>query len=186
MRRAVLAVLATVVGLVLLLSFKPHDVGPAGAPPAAVAGGGTGGTLGAPGGRGRDHAEDGDRGDDEDDDDDGVLPRPGATGGTGTAGGDTGTAGKAGQVVTGDAVDTRWGPVQVRISLSGGKITGVDAVVVPDANRRDREINRVAVPILDAETLAAQSAQIDTVSGATYTSEGYIGSLQSALDRAGR
>ncbi len=87
--------------------------------------------------------------------------------------------------MTGDAVDTRWGPVQVRVSLSGSRITAVEAIVVPDSNPRDREINSFAVPVLTQEALDAQSAQIDTVSGATYTSEGYAGSLQSALDKAG-
>jgi uncharacterized protein with FMN-binding domain len=57
--------------------------------------------------------------------------------------------------------------------------------VAPANNRRDLEINNEALPILNEEALSAQSAQIDTVSGATYTSDGYIRSLQSALDKAG-
>jgi uncharacterized protein with FMN-binding domain len=61
----------------------------------------------------------------------------------------------------------------------------VETVQLPDSNPRDIEINSSAVPILTQEALAAQSAQIDTVSGATYTSEGYTQSLQSALDKAG-
>ncbi|GAB3887646.1 FMN-binding protein [Kibdelosporangium lantanae] len=85
---------------------------------------------------------------------------------------------------TGDAVDTRYGPVQVRITLSGGKITSAQAVRVPDETSRDVRINNAAVPILVQETLQAQSTQIDTVSGATYTSEGYAQSLQSAIDAA--
>ena len=68
---------------------------------------------------------------------------------------------------------------------AAGLVLKAEAVVVPDSNLRDQEINSVAVPILTQETLAAQSAQIDSVSGATYTSDGYKGSLQSALDKAG-
>lgn len=87
--------------------------------------------------------------------------------------------------VTGAAADTRWGPVQVRVTVASGRITGVDVVQEPDGNGRDREINADAVPTLVSETLQAQGAQIDMVSGATYTSEGYVQSLQSALDQAG-
>ena len=85
---------------------------------------------------------------------------------------------------TGDTVDTRWGPVQVRITVAGGRIVASDAVVYPDSNGRDQQINAYAVPALNQSTIAAQSDQIDTVSGATYTSEGYKRSLQSALDAA--
>ena len=88
--------------------------------------------------------------------------------------------------VTGPAVDTRWGPVQVAITLDGGKITAVTVPVYPDANRKDQEINARALPILVQETLNAQSADVDTVSGATVTSEGYLRSLQAALDQAGK
>ena len=87
--------------------------------------------------------------------------------------------------VTGAAADTRWGPVQVKVTLASGKITAVDVVREPDSNGRDQEINAEAVPQLVQETLQAQSAQIDMVSGATYTSDGYVTSLQSALDQAG-
>jgi uncharacterized protein with FMN-binding domain len=86
----------------------------------------------------------------------------------------------------GGAADTPYGPVQVRITLSGGRITSAEAVQVPNESRRDVEINDAAVPQLVQETLQAQSAQIDTVSGATYTSEGYIQSLQSAIDASHR
>ncbi len=87
--------------------------------------------------------------------------------------------------VTGSAADTRWGPVQVKVTLASGKITAVDVVEEPDSNDRDQEINAEAVPQLVSETMQAQSAQVDMVSGATYTSEGYVQSLQSALDQAG-
>ncbi|MET7969648.1 FMN-binding protein [Micromonospora sp. NPDC005305] len=98
--------------------------------------------------------------------------------GDGTGGGDgDGTA-------TGSVAQTRWGPVQVKITVSGGRITDVAVLQVPDGNHRDQEINDYAVPILRQEALAAQSARIDTVSGATVTSDGYRESLQSAIDAA--
>lgn len=89
------------------------------------------------------------------------------------------------RTVAGQTAQTRWGPVQVQITVTGGKITAVSLLQVPSSNGRDAEINDVAVPVLTQETLQAQSAQIDSVSGATYTSQGYISSLQSALDQAG-
>ncbi|MCX4401956.1 MULTISPECIES: FMN-binding protein [unclassified Streptomyces] len=101
------------------------------------------------------------------------TPSPGSTKSTGT------------KTVTGDTVQTRWGPVQVRITLKNGKITDVTAVSYPSDNPRDQEINSYALPQLRREALAAQSASIDSVSGASYTSDGYKQSLQSALDSAG-
>jgi uncharacterized protein with FMN-binding domain len=85
---------------------------------------------------------------------------------------------------TGASVDTRWGPVQVAITVAGGRITGATAMVYPNGNPRDQQINSYALPVLAREVVDAQGAQIDMVSGATVTSEGYIGSLQSALDQA--
>ncbi|MFD8568110.1 FMN-binding protein [Streptomyces sp. NPDC059639] len=102
-----------------------------------------------------------------------------ATGGS--SGGSTATT----RTVTGDTVQTRYGPVQVELTLSGSKITAARAVQTPANEPRSRQINASAVPTLIQETLDAQSARIDTVSGATFTSEGYISSLQSALDQTG-
>jgi uncharacterized protein with FMN-binding domain len=85
---------------------------------------------------------------------------------------------------TGDAVQTRWGTVQVQIVVKDGKIVSADAIQYPSENGRDQEINAYAIPQLNAEVVAAQSASIDAVSGATVTSDGYIGSLQSAVDQA--
>jgi uncharacterized protein with FMN-binding domain len=100
---------------------------------------------------------------------------------SGTSGG-SGTAGA--QKVTGPVVQTRWGPVQVRVSMRNGRLTDVEAVQFPNGNPRDQEINSVALPLLRSAALNAQSAQIDMVSGATVTSEGYLQSLQAALDQA--
>jgi uncharacterized protein with FMN-binding domain len=87
--------------------------------------------------------------------------------------------------VTGTSASTRWGPVQVRLAVDGGTITDVTVVEYPSGNGRDQQINARAIPILVQETLDAQSADIDMVSGATVTSEGYVESLQAALDKAG-
>ena len=81
-------------------------------------------------------------------------------------------------------MDTRWGPVQVQITVKNGKITAAQAVVYPQENPRDQEINSFAVPQLNSEAVQAQSGTIDAVSGATVTSDGYIQSLQSAIDQA--
>jgi uncharacterized protein with FMN-binding domain len=101
-----------------------------------------------------------------------------------TPGPTSGAANSGSTVVNGSVEQTRWGPVQVQVTIAGGRITDVIALQVPDGNFRDQEINSYAVPQLRQEVLAAQSARIDTVSGATVTSDGYLGSLQAALDAA--
>ena len=85
---------------------------------------------------------------------------------------------------TGDTEQTRYGPVQVEITVSGGAITDVAALQLTDADPRSQEISNTAAPILRDEVLKAQSASVNTVSGATYTTEGYLTSLQSALNKA--
>ena len=95
-----------------------------------------------------------------------------------------GASQSGGTTYQGSVASTRWGDVQVTITVADRRITAVDVPVYPDANGRDRQINARALPILTQETLAAQSADIDTVSGATVTSEGYKESLQAALDAA--
>ncbi|MEU9152009.1 FMN-binding protein [Streptomyces sp. NPDC048417] len=111
----------------------------------------------------------------------GASDSPGAS----SSSGKSGSSSSGTRTVTGDTVQTRWGPVQVKVTVKSGKITDVTAVQYPTENPRDQQINSYAIPQLRRETLTAQSAQIDTVSGATYTSEGYQQSLQSALDSAG-
>lgn len=153
LRRIVLASAATVSGMVLLLSLKPHTT-------PAVAG---------------------------------LASSPAPSSSSSASSGTTGSAGSAGssgsaatgtRTLTGDSVQTRWGPVQVRVTLKDGKLTDVTAVTYPQENPRDQQINAYAIPQLTREALTAQSADIDTVSGATYTSDGYRESLQSALDAA--
>lgn len=105
-----------------------------------------------------------------------AAPTPSATASSGT--------GLADGTYTGAAADTRYGAVQVQITVAGGVITDVQTPQYPNSNGRDRQINQNALPRLISETMAAQSAAIDMVSGATYTSDGYIASLQSAIDQA--
>jgi uncharacterized protein with FMN-binding domain len=100
-------------------------------------------------------------------------------------GSSTPATGGSATTYTGDAASTRWGPVQVQLTVTGGAVTAVEVVEYPDGNGKDRQINARALPVLVSETLDAQSADIDMVSGATVTSEGYLESLQSALDQAG-
>ncbi|MFJ5233910.1 FMN-binding protein [Kitasatospora sp. NPDC088391] len=117
----------------------------------------------------------------------GASGASGSTGGTGGTGGATTDASNGGtsRSVTGDAVSTRYGPVQVKVALDADRrITKIDVVQYPSRDHRDQEINSYAIPVLNQEALAAQSAKIDVVSGATYTSDGYTRSLQSALDKA--
>ena len=104
--------------------------------------------------------------------------------GTTRQGGGSGSGSAAG-TFAGDAVSTRFGNVQVQITISAGKITAATALQAPNRDRRDQQINGYAVPILNREAVAAQSADIDMVSGATITSGAYVQSLQSALDKAG-
>jgi uncharacterized protein with FMN-binding domain len=87
---------------------------------------------------------------------------------------------------TGPVIQTRYGPVQIQMVVAGGRINDVTALQTPGGNGESVRINKRAVPKLRQEALAAQSAQIDTVSGATYTSEGYRASLQAAIDAAKR
>jgi uncharacterized protein with FMN-binding domain len=170
MRRVILAICATAVGLVLLLSFKTHTQGAApGTSPAAALGSPSPGPGGATASTG--------------------APSTGAasTGAASTGAASTGAASTgAAKTVTGSAWPTIYGPVQVRIAVKAGKLSAVTAVEYPTGTPRDYQINTFAIPQLNAEALAAGSAKIDTVSGATYTSGGYVGSLQNALDKAGR
>lgn len=151
MRRIVIALAATVSGLVLLFSWPTSTNQPVGL------GAGSGGDSGG---------------------DSGGTTDP-ASGDPGTSG--TGTS----TTYTGAAQSTQFGDVQVEITVTDGQITDATAVSYPDRDRHDQQINGYAIPILEDETVAAQSAAIDLVSGATVTSRAYVGSLQDALDQAG-
>jgi uncharacterized protein with FMN-binding domain len=95
-----------------------------------------------------------------------------------------GKASGATTTVTGAVDNTQYGPMQVQLTLDGKKITNVKVLQHTDEGTESMQIDGNALPKLTSETLAAQSARIDAVSGASYTSAGYIQSLQSALDKA--
>ncbi len=89
------------------------------------------------------------------------------------------------RTVDGPVVDTRYGPVQVEVVVAGGRISDVKALEYPNEARRSQLISEQALPLLHDEVVQLQSANIDTISGATYTSDAYAQSLQSALDSGG-
>jgi uncharacterized protein with FMN-binding domain len=95
-----------------------------------------------------------------------------------------GAAGTVNGTFNGATAQTQFGPVQVQIVVQNGKITSANAIKYPSGNQRDVLIANYAVPQLNAEAVQAQSAKISMVSGATYTSDGYLQSLQSAIDNA--
>jgi uncharacterized protein with FMN-binding domain len=112
---------------------------------------------------------------------------PSSTSGSGTAGGGSRAASSSALKdgsYTGAVESTRFGNVQVQLVVSGGKITDVKALQLTDAERRSQMISATAAPILRSEVLQAQSGNVDTVSGATVTSDAYLSSLQAALDAA--
>ena len=86
---------------------------------------------------------------------------------------------------SGATANTAYGPVQVQITVVNGEITNATALTYPTSSFRDQQINQQAIPYLIQETLAAQSANIQGVGGASYTSQGWVNSLQSALAKAG-
>lgn len=165
MRRITLWLLSTVAVVVLLFSYRTSTMGSGGSGIVAA-----GGPAAPPGSGGTSSGGTGS----------GVTPSPGSSSsGTSSSGKTTGT-----KTYEGSTTQTRWGPVRVTITVTNRKITDVAVPVYPTGNNRDQEINSYALPILRQETISAQSASIDTVSGATVTSEGYIESLQAALDAA--
>ena len=168
MRRIVTWALSTITTLVLLMSYHTSTSSTASTIQASGATAGTGSKGTAPGAAGS----------------------AGSAGtGKGTTGGVSGS-GSAGNSATGlsfagAAVPTRFGNVQVQITVVDKKITAATVLQIPNRDRKDVQINNRAVPILNSETVRAQSADIDMVSGATVTSVAYIQSLQSAIDQAG-
>jgi uncharacterized protein with FMN-binding domain len=165
MRRAVLTLSGTAAGLVALFSFKTHPFAVAApapsAPPAS-----TGTSQPVTSGTGSASAS----------------PAVGQTArATPKA---SATAAAASRTITGAVASTQYGPMQVQVTLVGKKITQVNVLQRTDDGTESDQIDATAIPKLTSETLAAQSARIDAVSGASYTSSGYIQSLQSALDQA--
>ncbi|KRE71312.1 MULTISPECIES: FMN-binding protein [Micrococcaceae] len=115
----------------------------------------------------------------------------GTTGSTGTGSTGTGTSGSSGSSGTsasgtykGTAVQTRFGPVQVQITVANGKITDITALQLTNTDGKSVQISNRAAPLLRSKVLAAQSADVQTVSGATITSDAYLTSVQAAIDAA--
>lgn len=115
-----------------------------------------------------------------------------SSGSSGTSSGTTGSSGtgttggsSASGTFAGDTTQTQYGPVQVQITVENRTITEVTALQLTNSDGRSVQISQEAAPVLRREALQAQSAQIQAVSGATFTSEGYTTSLQSAIDEAG-
>jgi uncharacterized protein with FMN-binding domain len=153
MRRVILAVTGTIAGLVALLSFKSHVPSIS-----ATATGGTGGVSSS--------------------------SSSSSSSGQGFPTGSQATSLPADETaITGHVANTVYGPVQVQLIVRNNKIIKVAVLEQPTSTAHDIQIGQFAFPRLISETLAAQNAKIDTVSGASYTSQGYIRSLQSALDR---
>jgi uncharacterized protein with FMN-binding domain len=177
MRRAILTIGSTAAGLAALLSFKTHssvaDVADPGSSPAAASASASGtptASVAAPV-KAKAKAS--------------STASPMKTNAKATAGAMSGSGGStATRTITGAVETTMYGPMQVKVTLEGQKITNVSVVQETNDGQESQQIDSFSIPKLTAETLAAQSARIDTVSGATTTSQGYIGSLQSALDQA--
>ncbi|TQJ50080.1 FMN-binding protein [Phycicoccus sp. SLBN-51] len=176
MRRITLWALSTITTLVLLFSYhtSTSSAGALAAPIVAQAGAASNGS-GSSSGSGSSGSSSG--------------SGSGSSSGSSSSGSSGSSSGSGSSSSTktynGDSVMTRWGVVQVQISVAGGKVTSANVLQVPSDNPRDQEINSYAVPILNQEVVSAQSANIDMVSGATVTSDGYLQSLQSAFDKAG-
>jgi uncharacterized protein with FMN-binding domain len=174
MRRAIITIGSTAAGLAALLAFKSHPVAAASAAPAAsttpsptlasgtsgAAGSGKADSHGGAGGAGR-------------------TKSPSASTSASAS-----SASEATRTVTGTVADTSYGPMQVQIVLTGQRITKVNVLQQTDNGQESSQIDAFSIPKLTSETLTVQSARIDTVSGATQTSQGYIQSLQSAIDKA--
>jgi uncharacterized protein with FMN-binding domain len=170
MRRSPIVLAATVAGTAGVLAFHPHAV----AAPTATAATAATTTASTPASTSSSSASNG----------------SGSSGSSGTSGGSSSSSSSStttavSGTATGDAIDTQYGPVQVRVTVKDGKITAIQGLVLTGNDPRSAEISSFAEPTLRQEALTKQTADIDAVSGATFTSAGYAQSLQSALDKLG-
>lgn len=163
MRRIIISSAATISGVVLLLSLKPHSTATTSS--ASISTGSSQSSSSTAGGTS-------------------ASPSPSASSSSSSTSSGSGSSTST-RTFTGTAAQTRFGPVQVKITVKNKKITNIEVVEYPSDNPKDQEINSYALPVLNQEAISAQSAQIDSVSGATFTSDGYVSSLQSAIDQAG-
>jgi uncharacterized protein with FMN-binding domain len=169
MRRLLLALVSTAAGLAAVLSFKSQG---SAATSGAVAAPETGtqASASAPASTGSAYSGSG-------------STASGSSGGASKASAGGTAAAAGGRVLTGAVSNTPYGPMQVAVTMAGKKITGVKVLQQTNTGVLSQQIDANSIPQLNKETLTAQSARIDTVSGATATSQGYISSLQSALDK---
>jgi uncharacterized protein with FMN-binding domain len=160
MRRAIITIGSTAAGLAALLAFKSHPVADASAAstPASTP---TPTLAAGPSAGGHGSAD-----------------------GAGMARSSASAASGMTRTVTGTVADTEHGPMQIQLVLTGERITKVNVLQRTNDGQESVQIDSFAIPKLTSETLTAQSSRIDAVSGATFTSQGYIQSLQSALDKA--
>ncbi|MCW3015056.1 MAG: FMN-binding protein [Solirubrobacterales bacterium] len=160
MRRAPIVLTSTIVGLAAVLGFKPRAPSLPTAPASSTT---ASPTTASPSGSSSK-----------------------ASSSSSKASGSSSKASSSGtKTVTGDAIATQYGNAQVRVTISGGKITNVEALQLQGNDPKSVQISGTAEPYLRQSALTKQSAQIDAVSGATFTSASYAQSLQSALDKAG-
>jgi uncharacterized protein with FMN-binding domain len=155
-RRSIAAIALTVIGLWLVLTFKSSPLPPASAtvPTSSVPSGSS------------------------------TTSPPAATGPPTPDSATTSTSSGGQRTITGNTFSNRYGQVQVAVVLNGTQIVNVNALQMPHDRSRSADISSQAAPLLHDEVIQAQSAQIDTIGGATYTSASYAQSLQSALDKA--
>jgi uncharacterized protein with FMN-binding domain len=187
MRRAILTIGGTAAGLAALLAFKTHPVGAdaasmtSGSTPMATAGTGGGGDgtgtgmSAAPKASAKKKTMMHGTGN--------ATPSASSSSSSSSSGMAGGMSGGA-RTLTGAVANTMYGPMQVQVVLDGTEIAKVNILQHTDDGQMSAQVDAFALPKLTSETLTAQSARIDAVSGATYTSQGYIMSLQSALDQA--
>jgi uncharacterized protein with FMN-binding domain len=164
MRRAIITIGSTAAGLAALLAFKSHPVADASAAAPAATPAATPTPTLAIGHSGVDGA--------------------GKTTSASPSARSSAPASETTRTLTGTVANTQHGPMQVQVVLTGKQITKVNVLQRTNDGQESVQIDSFAIPKLTSETLTAQSARIDAVSGATYTSAGYIQSLQSALDKA--
>jgi uncharacterized protein with FMN-binding domain len=163
MRRAPIVITATIAGTAAVLSFKPRQ------PELPTAAAAT--TAKSPNNNGKAATS--------------TAPSPSSGSSSGSSSSSSSSSSTGTKVVTGDAIATRYGNAQVRVTIKDGRITDVEALQLQGNDPKSVQISTSAEPALRASALAKQTAAIDAVSGATITSASYEASLQSALDKAG-
>ncbi|MBI1378490.1 MAG: FMN-binding protein [Frankiales bacterium] len=180
MKRALVVGTGTVMGVAAVLALNPDGSSSAVALPTAGSGGtgstATSGSTGSsgPSSSGSSHASSNGSSN--------AGTSHGTSGSSGSSGSSSGGSGSSGTTsATGAAIDVGYGIVQVKVTLTGGKITGIDAVQLPQNDGHSARISQVAWPMLVNEAMQAQSSQISGVSGASYTSYGFAQSLKAAL-----